>query len=268
MGVHIESNIGNDIAEVTAKLGTFITPGSFRVYGKYLLGSEYKSQKDADGNIVETDWTIDDIIEALTLGHDEDEKDTRSAILRDFNLLGESMGEINGLSESTKQLLYNERDFLWTLLLEAYTKPDIAFSNPFPWYGDKEPYSIMALLEVVRRTILSGCSYVLYEGMSNRGFEDDIPSFDIDSWKVKQLAIIKELGLLDLTSYSEIYEIQQKHTRDCLEQMTPEEWETVAIQVQGFIKDYLSRKASRTNHRSLEIKALLYKLIPQTPVQL
>lgn len=263
MSAFAESNLIRDLTEITAKLGTFITPGSLRIYGKYLLGSEYKSKKDVDGNIIETDWTIDDITEALIIGHDEEEKQLRSDFLRDFNILGESMGEIYGLSESTRQLLCDERDFLWTLLLEAYSKPDISFSNPFPWYGDNEPYSIMSLLEAARRTILSGCTYVLYEGMSNRGFEEEIPSFDNDAWKVKQLAIIKELGLLDLTSYPEIYEIQQKHTRDCLERMTPGEWEVVAVKVQGFIKDYLSGKLSRSSHQSEKIRSLLDKLIPQ-----
>jgi hypothetical protein len=249
---------GKELAALNIQACKFLTPGVCRIYGELLLGSTQKRRKDVDGNITESDWTVNDIIDAIRKGHEEDERSTRSAILRDYNFLGESLGDAAGLSEPTQQLLCDERDFLWTLLLETYSAPNVTFANPYPNYGETEPYRAMAVLEAARRNFLPGSTYLLYDGVADCGLEDCVPGFNDEEWWKKQTATLE---LLDLDNQpGDHYEIQQRYARESLNRMTPEEWTMAAEQVQGFIIDYLAGRARRTFYGSQEYEELVERL--------
>lgn len=229
------------------KLHSFVPPDSVQVMLYALTGNIKKLSVGPSGERQETDWTLTDLIDRIQVGQENDERATRSGFYRDLSLLCETMGDTNGLTEEYQLLLANERDFLWQLMLCVFSKPNIKLATLTPLVSRCDRYSA-ALLEASRRTLLTGCSYLLYENIG--GY---VPDFDEDAWYQHIWKLQEQLGL-HTNNRDDACEIQQKHVYNTLATMTPDEWVTATDDVQKYIGDYLHYMIPDTVASSCEEK--------------
>ncbi len=216
----------------------FISPEFIRIWGDQLFGSPTKVTIGTDGNEVEIDWTLDEILHAMGASQEEGERTTRHQLTTETMLIVESFDQTGGEQGGNAGMQFAQaRDLVYDVLQRVIFS-DEQLTDARPLHVAETRY-LTEFLEVVRRTVLRS-PYMLIEGVNETPITS-IPSFDEgEHWE----DVFKE-NFDHFASADERYERARKK----VDRYTSDDWPTIIDTVAQYSLEYFQQRARRLTRR-------------------